>query len=119
VRNITAGRFEVHIRSRSDQEIHAMVSTDYFFEGVEKLLEIWFAPDTEENHDGDLRRIPRSEWDNLVKSVNAQILSVIENDDIQAFLLSESSLLVSKRRVIIKTCGTTKCLQARFQNQIW
>jgi S-adenosylmethionine decarboxylase len=48
----------------------------------------------------------------LVKSVNAQILSVIENDDIQAFLLSESSLLVSKRRVIIKTCGTTKCLQS-------
>ena len=41
MRNITAGRFEVHIRSSSDQEIHAMVSTDYFFEGVEKLLEIW------------------------------------------------------------------------------
>ena len=50
-----------------------------------------------------------------MKSVNAQILSVIENDDIQAFLLSESSLLVSKRRVIIKTCGTTKCLQVRSQ----
>ena len=50
-----------------------------------------------------------------MKSVNAQILSVIENDDIQAFLLSESSLLVSKRRVIIKTCGTTKCLQVGFR----
>lgn len=61
-----------------------MVSSDYFFEGVEKLLEIWFAPDTEENQDGDLKKIPRSEWDSLVKSVNAQILSVIENDDIQA-----------------------------------
>ena len=43
MRNITAGRFEVHTKSISDQEIpiHAMVSTDYFFEGVEKLLEIW------------------------------------------------------------------------------
>ena len=43
MRNITAGRLEVHIKSISDQEIpiHAMVSTDYFFEGVEKLLEIW------------------------------------------------------------------------------
>ena len=43
MRNITAGRYEVHTKSISDQEIpiHAMVSTDYFFEGVEKLLEIW------------------------------------------------------------------------------
>ena len=75
-----------------------------------------FTSDSDENQDGDLRRIPRCEWDNLVKSVNAQILSVIQNDDIQAFLLSESSLLVSKRRVIIKTCGTTKCLQDRLDS---
>ena len=33
-------------------------------------------------------------------------------NDIRAFLLSESSLIVSKRRFIIKTCGTTKCLQS-------
>lgn len=30
----------------------------HFFEGVEKLLEIWFAP-SETNKNADLRKIPR------------------------------------------------------------
>lgn len=31
---------------------------DHFFEGVEKLLEIWFAPNPK-NKNADLRKIPR------------------------------------------------------------
>ena len=41
-----------------------------------------------------------------------QIISEIENEDATAYMLSESSLFVFQNHVIIKTCGTTKCLQS-------
>lgn len=78
-----------------------------FFEGVEKLLEIWFAP----NANADLRKIPRSHWDALLKSVKCEIISFTHNDHIDAYVLSESSMFVSRRRWILKTCGTTTPLQ--------
>ncbi|KAG5676295.1 hypothetical protein PVAND_006142 [Polypedilum vanderplanki] len=78
-----------------------------FFEGVEKLLEIWFAP----NANADLRKIPRSHWDALLKSVRCEIISFTRNEQIDAYVLSESSMFVSKRRWILKTCGTTTPLQ--------
>ncbi|XP_037902785.1 S-adenosylmethionine decarboxylase proenzyme isoform X2 [Hermetia illucens] len=82
----------------------------HFFEGVEKLLEIWFAP-SETNKNADLRKIPRSMWDALLKSVRCEIISFSKNDYIDAYVLSESSMFVSKRRWILKTCGTTTPLQ--------
>ncbi|XP_063700816.1 S-adenosylmethionine decarboxylase proenzyme isoform X2 [Culicoides brevitarsis] len=83
---------------------------DHFFEGVEKLLEIWFAPNPK-NKNADLRKIPRPLWDALLKSVRCEIISFTRNDNIDAYVLSESSMFVSKRRWILKTCGTTTPLQ--------
>lgn len=88
-----------------------MVGKIHFFEGAEKCLEMWFMSN-DERPDNDLRLIPRFQWETLVKAVNAEIISEIRNEEIIAFLLSESSLIVSKNRVIIKTCGTTMCLEA-------
>lgn len=82
----------------------------HFFEGVEKLLEIWFEPNPS-NKNADLRKIPRPMWDALLKTVRCEIISFTRNDQIDAYVLSESSMFVSKRRWILKTCGTTTPLQ--------
>jgi len=84
--------------------------SDHFFEGVEKLLEIWFRPNPKDKN-ADLRKIPRPLWDALLKSVRCEIISSTRNDQIDAYVLSESSMFVSKRRWILKTCGTTTPLQ--------
>ncbi|XP_055706438.1 S-adenosylmethionine decarboxylase proenzyme [Phlebotomus papatasi] len=81
-----------------------------FFEGVEKLLEIWFKKPPS-NKNADLRKIPRPMWDALLKSVRCEIISFSRNDQIDAYVLSESSMFVSRRRWILKTCGTTTPLQ--------
>lgn len=82
----------------------------HFFEGVEKLLEIWFEPNPS-NKNADLRKIPRHLWDALLKRVRCEIISTTRSEQIDAYVLSESSMFVSKRRWILKTCGTTTPLQ--------
>ncbi|TFK54373.1 S-adenosylmethionine decarboxylase [Heliocybe sulcata] len=84
------------------------------FEGPEKLLEIWFAPSPDhipgaEEASGKhgLRKVPREVWDEILAIVKCQVLSVTYGDEIDAYLLSESSLFVSPHRLILKTCGTT------------
>ncbi|XP_044740349.1 S-adenosylmethionine decarboxylase proenzyme isoform X2 [Chrysoperla carnea] len=99
---------------------------EQYFEGVEKLLEIWFTNDDGENSttkQGDLRKISRQQFESLLKIVRCEIISYISNDEIDAYVLSESSMFVSKRRLILKTCGTTTpllCLGAllRLAEQI-
>lgn len=82
-----------------------------FFEGVEKLLEIWFRSSDGEEKQRDLRKIPRQKWETLLKIVRCEIISCCRNDQVDAYVLSESSMFVSKRRLILKTCGTTTPLQ--------
>ncbi|EMD37474.1 hypothetical protein CERSUDRAFT_83223 [Gelatoporia subvermispora B] len=85
------------------------------FEGPEKLLEIWFTPsptdlpDASTSTDGKfgLRKVPRDVWADMLDIVKCKILSVIEGAEMDAYLLSESSLFVSPHRLILKTCGTT------------
>ncbi|XP_066600143.1 S-adenosylmethionine decarboxylase proenzyme [Prorops nasuta] len=87
-----------------------------FFEGVEKLLEIWFTSSNDKDRlQGDLRMIPRKKWESLLKIVRCEIISFCRSDQIDAYVLSESSMFLSKRRLILKTCGTTtplQCLEA-------
>ncbi|XP_022207409.2 S-adenosylmethionine decarboxylase proenzyme isoform X2 [Nilaparvata lugens] len=82
-----------------------------FFEGVEKLLEIWFTRADGNLKQCDLRKIPRQQWENMLKIVHCEIISFVSNDRVDAYVLSESSMFVSRRRFILKTCGTTTPLQ--------
>ncbi|KAF9092155.1 spermidine resistance protein [Mortierella sp. AD031] len=105
------------------------------FEGPEKLLEIWFGPapyllqgirtiptefqtpTSEEDTLGGsdrygLRIVPKPVWDEMLAIVKCQVLNSIQNDCMDAFLLSESSFFVYPHKLILKTCGTTTLLMA-------
>lgn len=46
----------------------------------------------------------------MLDLVNCKVLSVVESEDVDAYLLSESSMFVFPHKVVLKTCGTTTLL---------
>ncbi|KAE9555276.1 hypothetical protein FO519_001527 [Halicephalobus sp. NKZ332] len=92
----------------SDEEIE---DSGHFFEGAEKLLEIWF--DKESNPLAtSLRAIPLAEIEGLLEIACCHILHFKTNGVLDSYVLSESSLFISDTRIILKTCGSTKLLEA-------
>ncbi|KAG0415969.1 hypothetical protein HPB47_006845 [Ixodes persulcatus] len=83
-----------------------------FFEGTEKLLEVWFSRRDGKEENCDLRKISRSTWESLLKLVKCEIISFKKNETLDSYVLSESSMFVSKRCFILKTCGSTTLLNA-------
>lgn len=66
------------------------------FEGPEKLLEIWFTPSASDVPDADhpsadgrtgLRVVERKMWEEMLDIVKCQVLSVVEGDEMDAYLL--------------------------------
>eukprot|EP00440_Ansanella_granifera_P002435 gb/GFBE01002646.1/.p1 GENE.gb/GFBE01002646.1/~~gb/GFBE01002646.1/.p1 ORF type:complete len:343 (+),score=86.59 gb/GFBE01002646.1/:1-1029(+) len=78
-----------------------MTDVPAFFEGTEKRVEIDF------RGSGDLRNVPRSHWDEVIRLSGTQILNCKVTKEFTSFLLSESSLIVYPRKAILKTCGRT------------
>ncbi|RWS28764.1 S-adenosylmethionine decarboxylase proenzyme-like protein [Leptotrombidium deliense] len=78
-----------------------------FFEGTEKLLEVWFGNE-DSYRECDLRKIPRSAWESILELVKCEIISFKKNDSIDAYVLS---MFISKNRFILKTCGSTTLLR--------
>ncbi|KAF2744918.1 S-adenosylmethionine decarboxylase proenzyme [Sporormia fimetaria CBS 119925] len=84
------------------------------FEGPEKLLEVWFSSSATDlpgsaNPLG-LKAVSADVWKEMLDLVNCKVLSVIESEHVDAYLLSESSMFVFPHKVILKTCGTTTLL---------
>ena len=46
----------------------------------------------------------------MLDLVNCKVLSVVESEDVDAYLLSESSMFIFPHKLILKTCGTTTLL---------
>lgn len=78
------------------------------FEGPEKTLEIDFDPFL--GPERGLREITREQWDALLTDAKCTILDTMSNEYIDSYVLSESSLFVYSRKLLIKTCGTTTLL---------
>lgn len=82
------------------------------FEGYEKRLEIsFFHPGLFSDPEGKgLRALTKSQLDEILAPAECTIVSSLSNDDVDSYVLSESSLFVYPYKIIIKTCGTTKLL---------
>ncbi|KEH21806.1 S-adenosylmethionine decarboxylase proenzyme [Medicago truncatula] len=82
------------------------------FEGYEKRLEITFF---ENGFFSDpaglgLRALSKDQIDEILKPAECTIVDSLSNDDVDSYVLSESSLFIYAYKLIIKTCGTTKLL---------
>lgn len=75
---------------------------------------MWFAPSAEALPGGakkdGLKAVTSAKWTEMLDQVNCKILSVVESDHVDAYLLSESSMFVFPHKLILKTCGTTTLL---------
>lgn len=82
------------------------------FEGYEKRLEIsFFEPEIFTNPRGQgLQSLSKEQLDQILKPAECTIVSSLANNDVDSYVLSESSLFVYPHKIIIKTCGTTKLL---------
>ena len=82
------------------------------FEGPEKILEVDFIPMKSKKYfaNRSLRAIPRDKWDMILSEAQCEILSKCSNNELDAYVLSESSLFVYERKAYIRTCGTTTLL---------
>ncbi|KAK4530313.1 hypothetical protein CCYA_CCYA04G1170 [Cyanidiococcus yangmingshanensis] len=92
------------------------VYAPFGFEGPEKKLEIDFQPlavqrDVVDERQPSLRSVPRRKWEQILAIAQCNILSLLQNTHCDAYLLSESSMFVYDRKVMIKTCGTTTLLR--------
>ncbi|KAI2466050.1 S-adenosylmethionine decarboxylase [Annulohypoxylon bovei var. microspora] len=97
-----------------NHDVAADLDSTNAFEGPEKLLEVWFAPNPKAlppgvKQDG-LKSISNETWVGMLDMVNCKILSVLEAEHMDAYLLSESSMFVFPHKLILKTCGTTTLL---------
>jgi S-adenosylmethionine decarboxylase len=75
---------------------------------------VWFAPAAEAlpagSHKDGLKAVTSAKWTEMLDQVNCKILSVVESEHVDAYLLSESSMFVFPHKLILKTCGTTTLL---------
>ncbi|XVE71699.1 hypothetical protein DITRI_Ditri10aG0172600 [Diplodiscus trichospermus] len=82
------------------------------FEGFEKRLEItFFEPPIFNDPNGQgLRALSRAQLDSILLPACCTIVSQLSNSNFDSYVLSESSLFVYPKKIILKTCGTTKLL---------
>ncbi|KAL2203183.1 S-adenosylmethionine decarboxylase [Sarocladium strictum] len=97
-----------------NHDVAADLDSSNAFEGPEKLLEVWFAPSPTNLPAGTrptgLKAVPAETWETMLDMVNCKVLSVLESEAVDAYLLSESSMFVFPHKLILKTCGTTTLL---------
>lgn len=82
------------------------------FEGSEKRIELCFDLSTAYSGSSGLRALSREQLDAICSAAHCCIVSCRSNAAFDAYVLSESSLFVYPHKVVLKTCGTTRLLDA-------
>lgn len=80
------------------------------FEGPEKRLSVTF--DSITGSGGSVRDLPQNAVRDILDAASCTVLSVCSTPHVDAYLLSESSLFITERAVMLKTCGATTLLRA-------
>nr|OQO23337.1 hypothetical protein B0A51_09170 [Rachicladosporium sp. CCFEE 5018] len=97
-----------------NHDVTADLDSSNAFEGPEKLLELWFSPSEQALAASasplGLKAVSQESWKEMLDLVNCKVLSVIESRNVDAYLLSESSMFVFPHKLVLKTCGTTTLL---------
>lgn len=81
------------------------------FEGSEKRLEVDFRASSAATNELGLRCLTRAQLDELTSLAACTIVASRQNEYMDAYVLSESSLFVYPTKWVLKTCGTTKLLK--------
>lgn len=75
---------------------------------------MWFAARAQDVYGSavptGLKAVSPEIWKDMLDLVNCQVLSIVESEDVDAYLLSESSMFVFPHKLVLKTCGTTTLL---------
>ncbi|XP_074274723.1 S-adenosylmethionine decarboxylase proenzyme 2-like [Silene latifolia] len=97
-----------------DDENNTMAISAIGFEGFEKRLEInFYEPGIFVDPEGKgLRALCKAQLDEFLDAAACTIVDSLANESVDSYVLSESSLFVYSYKIIIKTCGTTKLLNA-------
>ena len=96
-----------------NHEVADTLDSTHAFEGPEKLLEIWFSSRTacaEPTARAGLLAVPRQVWETMLDLVHCKVLSVLSYENLDTYVLSESSFFVYPHTLVLKTCGTTTLL---------
>lgn len=82
------------------------------FEGFEKRIEISFSesPIFKDPQGLGLRALTRSQINSILEPACCTIVSSLSNNELDSYVLSESSLFVYPFKIVLKTCGTTRLL---------
>ena len=77
-------------------------------------MEVWFSPLPDVLPSSaaplGLKAVSADTWKDMLDLVNCKVLSIVESEHVDAYLLSESSMFVFPHKLILKTCGTTTLL---------
>jgi S-adenosylmethionine decarboxylase len=97
-----------------NHDVAADLDSANAFEGPEKLLEVWFSPSAKSlpagTNGNGLKSVKPTTWESMLDLVNCKVLSIVNSEHVDAYLLSESSMFVFPHKIILKTCGTTTLL---------
>ena len=78
------------------------------------MLEVWFSASPASLpagvEAGGLKSVDPELWKEMLDLVNCKVLSIVESEHVDAYLLSESSMFIFPHKLILKTCGTTTLL---------